>query len=370
MKKFSLILTCLFLGAALWGQGPKRALTFEDMFATGRLSSPVVSPDGKWVVFAVKTPDLAANTFQTDLYATDLQGRTLTKLTDGKGSNSGPRFLKSGLLTFVSTRGGDPQVYSLEMFRPGAIKAVTSVPGGVGDFIWLSDGKAIAFARDVDPKAKTFAEALAMEKAAAGNKATGKELTALMFRVWDSWRDGKRSHVFRHLPGSDEFTDLTPGDFDTPPLDLGGGQDYLFSPDGAWFAYVKNTDPVVAISTNNDVYLRSLKERPGKERQRRQPGRRRQPGLFAEKQLPGLPVHAPRRFRGRQKGHHPLRPEDRETPQPHRRLPQHHRLLRVRRRREGHLFHRLGKHLRADLQAASGLAEDREDRARRSTPLP
>ena len=111
------------------------------MFAAGRLSSPVVSPDGKWVVFAVKTPDIAANTFQTDLYAADLQGRTLTKLTDGKGSNSGPRFLRSGLLTFVSTRDGDPQVYSLDMLHPGAIKAVTSVPGGVGDFIWLSDGK-------------------------------------------------------------------------------------------------------------------------------------------------------------------------------------------------------------------------------------
>lgn len=257
MKKLHIILLCLFLAATLWSQ--KKAIVFEDMFAAGRLSTPAVSPDGQWVVFAVKTPDIATNTFQTDLYAADLQGLSLKKLTDGKGNHSNPRFIKSGLLTFVSTRAGDPQVYSLDLKNPGEIKAVTAIAGGVGDFIWSSDEKSIAFARDVDPRANTFAEAVAMEKAAEDSKVTGKVLTALMFRVWDSWRDGKRSHVFRHLPGSTKFTDLTPGEFDTPPLDLGGSQDYLFSGDGAWFAYVKNTDPVVAVSTNNDIYLRDLR---------------------------------------------------------------------------------------------------------------
>jgi dipeptidyl aminopeptidase/acylaminoacyl peptidase len=257
MKKIWLVFLCLCLTAPLWSD--KKALSFSAMFAAGRISSPVLSPDGNWVVFAVKTADIAANTFQTDLYPADLQGRSLKKLTDGKGNQSNPRFLRSGLLTFVSSRGGDPQVYSLDLKDPGAVKAVTTVAGGIGDFIWASDGKSIAFAKDIDPRAKSFVEAAAMEKEAASSKATGKTLTGLMFRVWDSWRDGKRSHVFLHRPGTSDFTDLTPGDFDTPPLDLGGSQDYLFSGDGAWFAYVKNTDPVVAISTNNDVYLRNLR---------------------------------------------------------------------------------------------------------------
>ena len=154
MKKLCLVLLCLSLAATLWGQ--KRALSFEDMFAAGRLSSPVVSPDGQWVVFAVKTPDLAANTFQTDLYAADLQGRTLKKLTDGKGDNSNPRFLESGLLTFISTRSGDPQVCALDLKNPAEIRALTSVVGGVGGFIWSSDGKRIAFAKDVDPRSDVY----------------------------------------------------------------------------------------------------------------------------------------------------------------------------------------------------------------------
>ena len=111
MKKSGLLFLCLFLTAALWGQ--KRAMSFEDMFAAGRLSAPAVSPDGRWVVFAVRTPDIAANTSHSDLYAIDMQGRDTEKmLTDGKGNSSNPRFLRSGLLTFVSTRAGDPQVYS------------------------------------------------------------------------------------------------------------------------------------------------------------------------------------------------------------------------------------------------------------------
>ncbi|MBN2400028.1 MAG: S9 family peptidase [Candidatus Aminicenantes bacterium] len=262
MKRILFIFLCLCLSLQIWSD--KKALGFADMFTAGRLSSPVISPDGQWVVFAVKTADINANTFQTNLYATDMQGRALKKLTEGKGSHFNPRFLKSGRLTFVSTRDGAPQVFSLDLKNPRDIKAVTAVSSGISNFLWSSDEKTIAFAQDIDPRATTFAEAMAMEKEASGSKVQAKLLTGLMFRVWDSWRDGKRSHVFQHRPGTSEFTDLTPGDFDTPPLDLGGNQDYLFSGDGAWFAYVKNTDPVVAISTNNDVFLRD--QRNGKEK--------------------------------------------------------------------------------------------------------
>jgi dipeptidyl aminopeptidase/acylaminoacyl peptidase len=259
MKKFSILLTCVFLTATLWSQSQKRALTFEDMFSVGRLSTPAVSPDGKWVVFAVRTPNIATNSAHSDLYAVDLQGGTLKKLSDGKGDFSNPRFMSSGLLTFVSSRDGDPQVFSLDLSRPREIKAVTTVTGGIGDFNWSSDGQSILFAKDVNPRAKTFAEAVAMAKEEAASKVKAKLLTGLFFRVWDSWRDGLRSHVFRYRPGSGEFVDLTPGEFDTPPLDLGGERDYVLSNDNAWFAYVKNTDPVVAVSTNNDVFLRSLR---------------------------------------------------------------------------------------------------------------
>jgi dipeptidyl aminopeptidase/acylaminoacyl peptidase len=231
-------------------------LRFEDVFSTGRLASPIVSPDGKWIVFEVKTPNIEQNTFQTDLYYTDLKGSFIKKLSDSKGNNSTPRFLGPDLLTFISTRDNDSQVYALSLSNLVAIKPLTKIPGGIGDFIWLPDNQNIAFQKDVYAQCRDFAEILAREKEDENSKVKAKILTILPFRLWDSWRDGKRSHVFQHHPGKNDFIDLTPGDFDTPPLDLGGKQDYVFSSNGSWFAYVKNSDPLVAISTNNDVWLR------------------------------------------------------------------------------------------------------------------
>ena len=55
-------------------------------------------------------------------------------------------------------------------------------------------------------------------------------------------------------------SDATPGDYDTPPIDIGGNVDYAFSPDGKEFAFVRNTDPMIAISTNNDIFTVSLQD--------------------------------------------------------------------------------------------------------------
>ena len=40
----------------------KHPFTFEDMMALKRVEEPVVSPDGKWVLFAAVDVDLKANT--------------------------------------------------------------------------------------------------------------------------------------------------------------------------------------------------------------------------------------------------------------------------------------------------------------------
>jgi hypothetical protein len=37
-------------------------LTFEDMMKLKRVGEPVISPDGKWVIFSVVDVDLDANT--------------------------------------------------------------------------------------------------------------------------------------------------------------------------------------------------------------------------------------------------------------------------------------------------------------------
>src|SRR5437879_9580583 len=52
------VLACSFSAIAQ----NKHRFTFEDMTKLKRVEEPVVSPDGKWVLFAAVDVDLAANT--------------------------------------------------------------------------------------------------------------------------------------------------------------------------------------------------------------------------------------------------------------------------------------------------------------------
>jgi dipeptidyl aminopeptidase/acylaminoacyl peptidase len=258
MKKILIAFTMVFIVFCLHAE--KRALGFEDMFQAGRLSSLSVSPDGKLIAFEVRTPVLENNTFVTDIYCVDIKGGSLRMLTDSKGKNFAPAFISNEIISFISTRSGTPQLYRLSVTNPEKVEMVMKqeIPEGIGSYIWAPGNRVLAFQKDIDPEFRTISD---YENARKEKEASGLEvrvLRSLMYRVWNEWRNGIRSHVFLHDPASGQTDDLTPGPTDTPPVDLGGKQDFVFSPDGSRFAYVKNTDKMVAISTNNDIFLKVL----------------------------------------------------------------------------------------------------------------
>ena len=82
----------------------------------------------------------------------------------------------------------------------------------------------------------------------------------LLFRHWDSWKDGLRTHVWKApVSGPDSAAvDLTPGDRDAPPFSVGGGDDYDVSRN--WFWPWQEWDPhkVEALSTNGDIWVTSF----------------------------------------------------------------------------------------------------------------
>ncbi|MGZ6971579.1 MAG: S9 family peptidase, partial [Thermoanaerobaculia bacterium] len=80
-------------------------------------------------------------------------------------------------------------------------------------------------------------------------------LTRLMYRHWDEWRENTRHHVFVADVATGAVTDVTPGDFDSPPDHYEDGG-IAFSPDGQEIAFVSNRDGNDAESwtTNKDVW--------------------------------------------------------------------------------------------------------------------
>ena len=104
----------------------------------------------------------------------------------------------------------------------------------------------------------------------------------LLYRHWNAYKEGKRTHLFvissdlpttaclasKQNPVSFQVfptpLDLTPGDYDAPVFSLGGQDDYAFSPDGQEICYTSNHDKNPAASTNNDLWIVPVSGGPAK----------------------------------------------------------------------------------------------------------
>lgn len=82
----------------------------------------------------------------------------------------------------------------------------------------------------------------------------------LNYRHWDQWEDGAYSHVFVHpvndgkpVAGLDIMANQP---YDCPQQPFGGGEDYIWNPEGTQVLYVtKNKHGTeYAVSTNSDIY--------------------------------------------------------------------------------------------------------------------
>ena len=77
----------------------KRALTFLDMQHMRQVGSPTPSPDGKWLLYTVSTPDWKEAKRQTDIHVVSLERGVSTthQLTFTKDKNeTSPRWSRDG----------------------------------------------------------------------------------------------------------------------------------------------------------------------------------------------------------------------------------------------------------------------------------
>jgi dipeptidyl aminopeptidase/acylaminoacyl peptidase len=237
----------------------KHPITVDDMWKVARVSDPQVSPDGKTVAYVVTTYNMEANSGTSRIFLVSIDGGSSREFQTGFKSASEPCWSPNGKeIAFVADdSNGVPQIY-VKGIDGGYSKKVTSAALGASGPIWSPDGKYIAFVSSIFPDCKTDSANAAREAELESGKVKAKIFKSLPYRVWNYWKDGKRSHLFVVSVDGGTTRDLTPGDYDTPPIDLGGRIDYCFSPDSKEVCYVKNTDSMIAISTNNDLFIVSV----------------------------------------------------------------------------------------------------------------
>ncbi|HVI06701.1 MAG TPA: prolyl oligopeptidase family serine peptidase, partial [Candidatus Binatia bacterium] len=297
MRRIVLFLVVLSLASPAFGQA-KHPFTFEDMMKLKRVGDPQVSPDGKWVIFSVVDVDLAANTKTPHVWIVPLnqtQGpSTAAKDSQANPSSSlgmtkerelisdqdadRPRWSPDGKrFAFISNKEQGSQIWIADF--DGAAGAVTAVHKWTffgmeaGGEVWSPDGKTMLFTSDVYPECDNSAFVreyncnLGKRDEAEKSKVKAQIFTHLLYRHWNAYREGKRSHIFAiAAPAPDEswasgtgrlnsYHDLTPGDYESPVFSLGGQDDYAFSPDGKEICYASNHDKNPAASTNNDLWI-------------------------------------------------------------------------------------------------------------------
>ena len=244
-------------------------MTFEDMMQMKRLGDTAVSPDGKWLAYAVTTVDLAQNQKTTELWlqaiaASASQSSEPFKLAVPGPATRGIQFAPDGhSVLFLSGREGGQQIW-LADFDPAtgaasnarkltAIATRPTTPSGRPTASpWFSPRRSIPIARRSRRRTSTPGNKCNADRdaALAASKVKAQIFTHLLYRHWDHYTGDKRSHLFLVSVDGGGMRDLNPGDtHDVPPFSLEGpGCGCDFAPDSKELAFTENLDPVPAIS--------------------------------------------------------------------------------------------------------------------------
>lgn len=243
----------------------QRGFTVQDMAYMDRYSSPVLSPDGRVLVFAKRVVNKQTNKASSSLWMRNLATRDRVpphQVTPEGWNVNSPAFSADGsTLYFLSAKSGSMQLYSMPA-AGGEPAQRSEFALDVDGYKLSPDGKQVALAFAVFPGCKAnLACTKKMLDDVAARKATGVVFDRMFIRHWDTWADGRLNRVFAAPLGSaGKLTSATllSGEIegDIPSKPFGDLSDFAWSPDGKSVAMsVRQSNREEPWSTNFDIWL-------------------------------------------------------------------------------------------------------------------
>lgn len=235
-------------------------LTPEVLWSFGRLGEFAISPAGDALVYTVKWFDLQANASFTELHWVNIEGNEHRLLLSQENEIYNLYWSRSEGVYFISTQGGRGQIYSVDA-EGRNLRRVSEIGEGVEGFRFSHDEQSILYVSSVQVVDR------GRQRHPDLPQATAQLYDDLMFRHWDRWDDGTRSHIFLAsvIDGQvQQGVDLMQDEpYDSPMPPFGGMEEVEWSPDGTAVVYTckKLTGRDAAFSTNSDIYLFNVRTR-------------------------------------------------------------------------------------------------------------
>jgi dipeptidyl aminopeptidase/acylaminoacyl peptidase len=152
MRLLLLSVSLLFCTVSLLAQ-KNASVSFEKWLSLKNVGSPLISPDGKTVIYSVNSTDWANNSYDSELWMWKEGIEPLQLTRTSKASSSNARFTPdSRYVSFIANRGDKNQLFIISVNGGEAIQ-VTRDEDGVGNYEWSPDGSKIIYTK-ADPESK------------------------------------------------------------------------------------------------------------------------------------------------------------------------------------------------------------------------
>jgi dipeptidyl aminopeptidase/acylaminoacyl peptidase len=254
MKVCLALLAALAATSAAAQSSGQHPITFDDYAAVRAVADPQLSPDGKSVLYTVRVTDVDANRRKPTTFRRSLdEGANAVAFPDDTTGATEARWSPDGKWVAYIAGG---QLWIADPMGGGR-RQLSKLNGGATGPVWSPTGDRIAFTSGVYPDCATDDCNAQRDDAQMKSKVKAHIADHLMFRHWNAWDNGTRSHLF--VVGTDGSAprDLIPGArYDVPPGPFGGSEAYTFAPDGQQLAYTaKDQGASEAWTTDVNVYV-------------------------------------------------------------------------------------------------------------------